>query len=56
MCKNNPGGTGFESMQGSVRADKIWHCVRPWKTIGKGAASVAVDIPGLKVSCKDFEA
>jgi hypothetical protein len=30
--------------------------VRPWKTIGKGAASVAIDVPGLKGSCEGIEA
>ena len=33
-----------------------WHCERPWKAIGEGTASVAVDGPGLKGSCKGFEA
>lgn len=29
--------------------------VRPWKAIGDSAASVAVDGPGLKGSCKGVE-
>jgi hypothetical protein len=29
---------------------------RPWKAIGEGAASVAVDGPGLKRSFERFEA
>jgi hypothetical protein len=33
-----------------------WHCERPWKAIGEGATSVAVDGPGLKGSCKEVEA
>jgi hypothetical protein len=28
----------------------------PWKAIGEGAASVAIDGPGLKGSCKGIEA
>ena len=35
---------------------EAWHCVRPGKAIGEGAASVTVDDPGLKGSCKDDEA
>jgi hypothetical protein len=30
--------------------------VRPWKTIGEGAASVVIDGPGLKGSCTGVEA
>jgi hypothetical protein len=32
------------------------HRQKPEKTIGEGAASVAVDGPGLKGSCKEAEA
>jgi hypothetical protein len=32
------------------------HCERPWKVIGEGAVSVAIDGPGLKWSCKVVEA
>ena len=56
MCKSYPGGTGFEGMKGSHRAAEAWHCERPWKAIGEGAASVASDGLGLKGSCKGFEA
>jgi hypothetical protein len=56
MCKSYPGGTGFEGMKGSHRATEAWHCERPWKAIGKGASSVAIDGPGLKGSCKGVEA
>jgi hypothetical protein len=52
MCKGHPGGTGFEGMNGSCRAAEVWHCERPWKAIGEGAASVVIDGQGLKVSCK----
>ena len=52
MCKGHPGGTGFEDMKGSHRAAEAWHCERPWKAIGKGAASVVVDGQELKGSCK----
>ena len=56
MCKSYPGGTGFEGMKGSHRAAEARHCERPWKAIGEGAASVAIDGPGLKGSCKGVEA
>ena len=51
-----PGGTGFEGMKGSCRAVEARHCKRPWKAIGEGTASVAIDGPGLKGSCKEVEA
>ena len=50
MCKCYPGGTGFEGMKVSRRAAEAQHCDRPWKAIGDGAASVAVDAPELKGS------
>jgi hypothetical protein len=56
MCKSHPGGTGFEGMKGSRRAAEARHCERSWKNIGEGAASVAIDGPGLKESCKGVEA
>ena len=52
MRKNHPGGTGFEGMKGSWEEAEAGHCERPWKAIGEGAASAAVDSPGLKGSCK----
>ena len=56
MCKGNPGGTtGFEGMKESHRAAEARHCKRPWKAIGEGAASVAIDGPGLKGSCSVLE-
>ena len=55
MCKGHPGGTGFEGMKGSHRAAEARHCERPWKAIGEGAASVAIDSPGLKGSCSVLE-
>jgi hypothetical protein len=55
MCKGHPGGTGFEGMKGSHRADEAQHCDRLWKAIGEGAASVAIDGPGLKGSCSVLE-
>jgi hypothetical protein len=33
-----------------------WHCERPGETIGEGAASVAVESPGLKESIREVEA
>jgi hypothetical protein len=55
MCKGHPGGTGFEGMKGSCRAAEARHCERPWKDIGEGAASVAIDSPVLKGSCSILE-
>jgi hypothetical protein len=55
LGKDHPSGTGFEGMKGSHRAAEAWHCERPWKAIGEGAASVAIDGPGLKGSCSVLE-
>ena len=55
MCKGHPGGTGFEGMKGSHRAAEVRHCERPWKAIGEGTGSVAVDSPGLMGSYKEVE-
>jgi hypothetical protein len=55
MCKGHPGGTGFEGMKGSRRAAEALYCERPWKAIGEGAASVAIDGPRLKGSCSVLE-
>lgn len=55
MCKGHPGGTGFEGMKGSQRAAEALHGGRPWKAIGEGAASVAIEGPGLKGSCSVLE-
>ena len=56
MCKGHPGGTGFEGMKGTGRAAEAQHCERPWKAISvEGAASVAIDGPGLKGSCSVLE-
>ena len=46
-CKSYPGGTGFAGMKGSGRAAEAQHYERPWKAIGEGAASDAIDDPGL---------
>jgi hypothetical protein len=42
-------------MKDSRRAAEAWHCERPWKVIGEGTASVAIDGPGLKAACSVFE-
>jgi recombinational DNA repair protein (RecF pathway) len=34
----------------------VQHCGRPGEAIGEGAASVAVEGPGLKGSCREVEA
>ena len=56
MCKGHPGGTGFEGMKELSRAAEAWHCERSWKAIGESPASVAIDGPGLKGSCRGVEA
>jgi hypothetical protein len=43
-------------MKESRREAKAQLCERPWKAIGEGAASVAIDGLGLKGSCKVVEA
>ena len=55
ICKGHPGGTAFEGMKGLHRATEARHCERPWKAIGEGAASVAIDGPGMKGSCSVLE-
>ena len=50
MCKSHPDGTSFEGMKESCRTAEAQHRKRPWKDIGEGAASVAIDGPGLKGS------
>ena len=56
ICKSYPGGIGFEGMKGSHRAAEAGHCERPSKAIGEGEASVVIDGPRLKESCKGVEA
>ena len=48
--------TGFEGKKVSWIVAEAWHHERPGKAIGEGAASFAVDGPGLKGSCKEVEA
>jgi hypothetical protein len=55
MCKSHQGGIGSEGMMESCRAAEAWHCERPWKAIGEGVASVAIDGPGLKGSFSVLE-
>ena len=42
-------------MKGSHKAAEARHCERPWKAIGEGAASVAIEGPGLKGSWSVLE-
>ena len=56
MSKSHPGGTACEGMKGPWRDAEAWHCERPGKAIGEGAASVVFGGPGLKESCKGVEA
>ena len=53
MHKRYPGGTGFEGMKGVMESS--WD-VALWEAIGEGEASVALEGPGLKGSCKEVEA
>jgi hypothetical protein len=39
-----------------VVAADVWHCERPGEAIVEGAASVAVEGPGMKGSCREVEA
>jgi hypothetical protein len=39
-----------------LKHEDAWHCERPGEAIGEGAASVAVEGPGLKGSCREVEA
>jgi hypothetical protein len=55
-CKTHTGCTGFEDMKRLWRGAEAWHCERPWKVIGEGAASVVIDGLGLKGSHKGVEA
>ena len=55
MCKNHPGGIGFEGMKGPWRAAAAWLYEIPGKAVSEGTASVAVHSPGLEGSCKDIE-
>ena len=56
ICKNHPGGAGLEGMKGSQRPAEAWYCERPGKATNEDAASIAVDVPLLKGSCKEVEA
>jgi hypothetical protein len=40
MCKNYPGGIGFENMKESWRAVEARHCERSRKATGEGVTSV----------------
>ena len=42
--------------EGVMETAEAWHYESQGKAIGEGAASVAVDNPGLKGSCKEVEA
>ena len=46
----------IQVLKHEVVAADTWHCERPGEAIGKGAASVAVEGPGLKGSCREAEA
>ena len=56
MCKNHPGGTGFEGMKVSRRTAEAWHCGKSWMAIDESADSVAIYSPGLMVPFKGVEA
>lgn len=54
--QRHPGDTGFEGSKDSWRAGEVWHWQQLGKPIGKSAASVDVDDPGLKGSSRQVEA
>ena len=54
MCRVHPGSTRFEDMKRSWSAAEDWCYERPGKTFDEGAASVAVEGPRLKGSCKEL--
>ena len=56
MYKNHPGDASFEGTKGLRTAAEAWHCERPGMVTGEGVASVGVDGPGLKGSCKRVKA
>ena len=56
MCKTHPDGIGFKNMKGSQREAEAWHCERPGKAMGKGAAPMTAEGPRLKGSCREVEA
>ena len=56
MYKNHLSHTGFEDVKASGRTPEAWDCEKLEKAIGEGAASVAVDDPGLKGLRKESEA
>jgi hypothetical protein len=56
MCKSHLACTCFEDMKGLCRAAEAQQCERTWKAFGEGAASVAINDPGQKGSCKGVEA
>jgi hypothetical protein len=45
----------LKASRGHAEKPEARHCERPWKAIGEGAASVAIDSPGLKGSCSVLE-
>lgn len=54
-AERHPGGAGFEVMKESWRAAEAWHGEKPGNAICEGAASVAVEDPGLRGSYKEVE-
>lgn len=46
--KSVPGGIGFECIKGSWRAAEAWQCGRPGEAIGKRAAAIPAEAPGIK--------
>jgi hypothetical protein len=45
----------LKALTGSCRSAEAQPCERPSKAIGEGAASVAIDGPGMKGSCSILE-
>ena len=47
--------TNFEGIEDSWKIAEVWHSQRPGEAIDEGETSMAVEEPGLKRSCIEFE-
>lgn len=47
---------GFKDIIRSERIAEVWHCESLGEAIGEGAASEAVEDPGLEGPCRETEA
>jgi hypothetical protein len=56
MYKNHTAGSRIRDMKDSWRTAEIWQSDKARKAVGQGVSSIVADIPGLKESCKIYEA